>query len=1155
MSAKKTNFNPEQQRIIDADGRILVSASAGTGKTTVMVQKIVDLIKSGVPLGKILVLVYNNAAASEIREKIAKRLFEASSETTGSQREFLIRQLDEIMLAEIKTVHAFCMDLLREHFEPSELNPNFEILSDREKQGMSRRAMQDVLNEYNLSDDGLFRKLSAAFDPRKQEPLSLAVVTLNSQADIQYSPEDFLAAAVANAKEYENGGAGRFVLENLKNKCRRYLSELERYLACVINPSTLSVVLRSAAQIASAVIGVTGFCELPKALSTAVFDYNARVKYKDGGLDEGDLEACRSLLYAFRDDYRGWCDLFLDYSKFREAGDQCALFTEKLVEIVLKYRAALQLYKKNARKLGFNDLEHKAVELLDSFGEEIQNRFPHVFVDEYQDFNPIQEYIVSRLLSKDAFFVGDVKQSIYGFRLACPEIFLERYREYKKCGQAFPLSTNYRSCPAILNFVNSVFSKVMKADNSGIDYAKEGNFLVENESMKTAVSVVLFAEEKAEKQKGTPVLVANTPYSVLEHPAKASSEMLSSAAAQGIYIAEEIRKSMLSAEREGKPLRYGDFAVLYRGFGTSEQKIVDALRAQGIPVDAPAAGSAKGFGEEGEIINLLRAVDNPCQDIPFVGFLLSPFCGYGSLTPFDEVELYDVRKWFEQRLAADTLPESLKQNDGKLSFFQLMQAYDGQFRAKTEAALKRFETIRFRSGYKNVFSLVTGVMSDCGYEAFVLSRPDGKSGLAAVSALLEKMEGSGASSVTAFLDYYGKTRIERSTSGDERPERAKSAGVPSPDKVLFTTIHASKGLEYEVVFVVDISSTLKLVNNSDYVVENAVMSGYGELFGIKYYDSATKLKLDNVGIVAARILQEERGRREEMRLLYVAMTRAKRKLYLTGEYKDGSYPELSYLDYMYPALNGDASSVLQLHSAEEMRVYMKNTVAPAHTHTYADKYIFEKAINNVINYQYKYAEAASMPTKFSVSRLNEEGNTDAVFEKQRVFSEEDEMPDRRIIGTAYHAVLENIPFSLSTEEEVEAAISLLVDSKKLSAEDAEVVSASVVLQCLQSELIRHAANNVCMREIPFVLYVPANEVRDTSVTDKVLVQGVIDLIIDDGELTIVDYKASLRNIDYLRKTYKKQLELYKMAVKVAVGRDVSHIALFSILDGTTVYLD
>lgn len=1093
-------FTDEQRDAIRADGEVLVSASAGSGKTTTMVKKILVAMESGVPLSQMLVLVYNEAAASELKDRLQSALYEAACASDGAARKMFRDSLDGLSSARISTIHAFCRALIKENFEKIGVSPSFDVLSDGEEKRYESEAMDAVFRRcYDEGDETFMQLADVLTSARREDLLRKVVDRIRSVIAIQPDRAEF----TRKVRESFGGADGGEYAEAAVRLIRRDAARLRGGMELVIPEF-------AAGGQTSYVDKLTRMCEICRAAECAdlhgvtaaavaakeVASMRAQKK-RNSEFDETLLSYGKDLLGRAADMFGGWRDVFADADAAKERHAQNAAFACKLIELAERTEEELALAKRADDVMSYSDLEYYAAELVR--GGEFRGRFSQVFVDEYQDVNPVQDFIIRSVSGDNVFMVGDVKQSIYGFRLSDPEIFLARKRRYEsgEKGTSLEFNANFRSVNAVLEFVNSVFDDIMTEPSCGVNYAEEGHFRI----------------GKDKKNAADEPLEGGVEVHVFPYAGQSKSPGVYATAR---FIAAKIRELCASARtEEGRPVRYGDCAVLIRSRSGSAEKLAEYLAAEGLPVDAGTFADKSTRGER-QLIDFLTVLDNPRQDIPLASFMLSPFCC------FDESEL--------ARIAA------LRPEEGDFYDAVLAAAKeDTAVGKKTARMLEMLDSYRLKASFKSVPELLQSIVSDFDYDALVAGTEEGTAenvmSFVTAHAGKESYEGIGK-----FLAAYA-----------ERSDETGKARPAGGDKVRIATYHSYKGLESPVVFVVNFGPGKGGGGDSgDVIIEN---KGH---IGLRFFDFTGRKKCDTLSLYAVKRMREERERQEEMRLYYVALTRAKQYLYITGTLS--KTPTAMY--GRYPCVK-EPSDLMQYFSDLQYRgrihTVMHETAeeAPGTTQSRTFPSLGEAneedvaAIREAADFVYPYREATELAMKYSVSALDGGGDelTLGVF------------ADRADEGIVYHKIMEHIDFRAEGRAGVEAEMDAMVAEGILTAEERAQADAAAIAECLASPVMQTARKSTCYREKSFLMYVPANRVGGGGSGDKVLVQGVIDLLIDGDERIIVDFKNSyLRSAEALEK-YKKQLNLYKKAVESSFLGKVDKILLYSFKTGRTVELE
>lgn len=1112
-------FTAEQREAINAKGLVMVSASAGSGKTTALIERIKKLVIDGVPLRRMLILVYNNATADELREKLRNELFECACETSGEESELFRSRLDELPMVSIGTIHSFCRTLIRRNFDELGIDPDFKVLDKVAHNGYMSRALDTVLDRYaqnsgSVSDkcvgqaDTVFSDLTSVFEFRRtEENLRDNIKKLFELMDVQPDKEEFVRffkGLYEDRTLFDNiiyNDAARVMVEVVEC-CNEILPKLyETKQESYVNNVTESY--RAAQMI------ITN--DRKAILRLAADGMNLQKARKKDGDDEDAVELAKRCTSTVGDCLKLLHRLYGDSEKCDLIFEQNKRFALKLLEITLAFDEELSRQKKEDNVLSFGDLEHYAAELIRN-GEDFSKDFDHVFVDEYQDVNPAQEFIISHMVGENAFMVGDVKQSIYGFRLADPTIFLRRQQQYEEAADrgegTRPISfrDNFRSENQILEFVNGIFDAVMTQEYADVDYKNTARF---NEAPRKegSVQIHLFAIPPQ------PKTTAEGLYSILEHPEDDRAE--DSVDSEARFIAGEIEKLRGRAVFHDRKLSYGDFAVLFRKRSEVSDRIIEVLKEEGIPID-DGSFTVSADRPENELISFLTVLDNPRQDFAFVGYMLSYLGGY------NENELASIATLREKN--QDFYDAVLARSKG-----------DDALATKLKHTLSRIEEYRLKASFKSVNELLHGIISDTCYEAYLLSK-----GEAEANAVMEFVSVAGADenvSLGTFLRSYKSEGVGQ--------EKRSSGG----DRVHISTYHGYKGLEIPVVFVSNINPRKSGARRtSDITLHN------GGALGLSYFDIDNKEKItETVTSTAVAILTREREYKEEMRLLYVALTRAQKYMYLTGCMTYSQVGKLNDkialtnfqreetpLDFIYTALRkGTLKANIVCHT-DAVRS-SRSTARSLPISAVGGEYV--GLIRESQSFVYPHRSATSLAMKYSVSALDSVDDESTV----RVYEE------KANIGTAYHRVMQYIDFETTSVEGVAETIDDMVNSGLLSEEEKAVIRPFEIVRALNTDVMSLARKSECLREQPFMMYVPAKDVLpDCEVSERVLVQGVIDLLITGESTILVDYKYSALRNDEAKEKYKKQLNLYKMAAETAFCKKIDRIILLSLKTGQEI---
>ena len=1124
----------EQQRAVTSKGLVMVSASAGSGKTHTMLERIMHLIENGVGLDRMLILVYNEANASELREKIRQKLFEKVCESVGDTADIYRKQLDEIAFSTICTIHAFCRTAIRKNFEVIGVNPDFDILDENTHKVYMSRALDKTFEEF--ATDDVFVDMMSIFEVRRTEDnLRANIMRLYERLDVQSNVEKFVQNArecYVSQQKFDDVIFGHAV--RTMKKVEAMIDEVMPQLVIDKQDQYIKKM--------QVIAEMTGFVEARdvKGMVSKMAEINSiKPRTKAGNVDKKAVERCKKCNTAVKNLVGKIDVLYGNTNAMNAIFAQNKLFADKIIDATLRFKEILDEMKKKDNALSFGDLEHGAVELINE-GVDIGADYDYVFVDEYQDVNGAQEYIISHLVKDEAFMVGDVKQSIYGFRLSDPEIFLARLRKYEEDSAngngVAPIlfNDNFRSDNQILQFVNGIFDYAMTKDTAGVDYKREGRFneVLDETRREGRVEVHVFQKENTGKQ------YTETLYKLNEH-----EDMLSCIdedEQEGLYIASEIERLMrtmrLTIKGVERPLQYGDFALLFRKRSSTANIIIDTLKKKGIPVD-DGSFVKEDTPAENELINMLTVIDNPRQDYALAGYMLSYLGGY------TESELYAIVQNSHDGILYDKVVKYSK--------------LDNSLAQKIRSTLDSLNKYRVKGSYMSVKSLVEEIVADTCYDAYLVSKS--KALANSFDAYIKSIR-EDSNTLSKYLREYKEGSVESKS----RPEGG--------DKVQVSTFHSYKGLETPVVFLPCSDDKSGRPLSSDLCVDaNGCIS-------MAYFDLERRKKTsETVSNRAVHLLIQEKEYKEEMRLLYVALTRAQKIMYITGTVNlddlhfdeenvdmafavEGFETEKNVFNYAFTAkAKRKLDFVPYLHARKDQIARREDDKPFFEMGGKRTQYDDELAreIEKVKNFEYPYDEETRLSMKYTVTQINNEGAKElaVTFPKYEDDGEDNGGVSVAEIGTAYHKVMEHIDFAIDNLADVKSAIDQMVEDGLLASDARALVEDSKILTALMNPIIKESAGAKCRHEQPFMIYVPAKEVLESSnSTDKVLVQGVIDLLVEGKKKYVVDFKYSSLNGEEGKNKYKKQLYLYKMAYELSFGEKIDKVVLLSLKTGESFEL-
>lgn len=1127
MADNEKNYTPDQRKAVIAEGRnVLVSASAGSGKTFVMIERVIRLIVEGkAEVGEILAVTYTTAAAEEMKQKLVKAII--AEINAGRDVARFRKALSEVPTASISTFHSFCANLIRTYFYALDVDPSVSVADENQAGELKNKALDSLFESlYETRDEDFLYLVRIMGRSRGDDSLKETVKKLYEFASSEKSAEEFLTKAAENITEKsfyksENELYGIFTAyikelirigENLAS-----LAESYGYAVYVEYVGELLVKLKTClnAKDFRSLIKAAGL-SVPKAPRTTSKDDEDLAAYK------GKLEYFKKKCKDVYDDIREASpndDEEKDLSEYLST----ARATKALCRLTIDFGKEYARLKADAAALDFADLEHFAYRLLSENPDvlsAVKQKYKYVFADEYQDVNGIQEAILSLISSDNAFMVGDVKQSIYAFRGCNPDIIAAKFERYERGeGETVSLDANFRSTDAVLAAVNKTFSPIMTKDFGGTDY-KNNPMTGSGKYPQGYGETILIEIPEAEKEK----TIKGGVYDIVDD---VNAPAPKAAFAEGAVVANIVRKEAggkvydLKAKRE-REVTPKDFAVLTRNSSGFPTEIVRHLKRADIPVSSSAKNPVGDYPEIKLLKDLLKIIVRFADDAPLFACLKSAIGGVS------EAEAAEIKRAAYAAITSDTgdKPAATKKPTFADCYrWYLLSGEDENIRNKLKNFDEYISKIRLLSGFENAGEILSRVLSETGLDLEILSQKNGEIRLSRVERFIaEAGSGENGLSVSKFL-----TRAE-SDDGD-----VSVGSSDGDDSVTVTSMHASKGLEYPIVILAGLGKRFNLDDT-----KKEILTDRYEGIALKFYDEESK----RTKITLPRAAFKERARlnaiKEEMRVFYVAMTRAECKLYLVTsepvEENDdftsilfaNKFSDFIKTKYFDKKITADDT---EIGDGEDVREVYISKDRPALT----------DLIRKNLSFIYPYEEDVNLPVKRAVTSLAEDATTD-----------DDEMTEIRLPvdktarerGIAYHAFLQHAD---SFYEDAGVLLEKIKTEKKLTDEQLALLSEEKLRKILSSPLFGEIKGYKLYKEQPFIAQMAANEISNTNATGDVLVQGIIDLLAVKGDKAIiVDYKYSKKSISHLKETYAYQLALYKKAVEKTLKLKVEKTILFNL---------
>ena len=1127
MADNEKNYTPDQRKAVIAEGRnVLVSASAGSGKTFVMIERVIRLIVEGkAEVGEILAVTYTTAAAEEMKQKLVKAII--AEINAGRDVARFRKALSEVPTASISTFHSFCANLIRTYFYALDVDPSVSVADENQAGELKNKALDSLFESlYETRDEDFLYLVRIMGRSRGDDSLKETVKKLYEFASSEKSAEEFLTKAAENITEKsfyksENELYGIFTAyikelirigENLTSLAANY-----GYTVYVEYVGELLVKLKTClnAKDFRSLIKAAGL-SVPKAPRTTSKDDEDLAAYK------GKLEYFKKKCKDVYDDIREASpndDEEKDLSEYLST----ARATKALCRLTIDFGKEYARLKADAAALDFADLEHFAYRLLSENPDvlsAVKQKYKYVFADEYQDVNGIQEAILSLISSDNAFMVGDVKQSIYAFRGCNPDIIAAKFERYERGeGETVSLDANFRSTDAVLAAVNKTFSPIMTKDFGGTDY-KNNPMTGSGKYPQGYGETILIEIPEAEKEK----TIKGGVYDIVDD---VNAPAPKAAFAEGAVVANIVRKEAggkvydLKAKRE-REVTPKDFAVLTRNSSGFPTEIVRHLKRNDIPVSSSAKNPVGDYPEIKLLKDLLKIIVRFADDAPLFACLKSAIGGVS------EAEAAEIKRAAYAAITSDTgdKPAATKKPTFADCYrWYLLSGEDENIRNKLKNFDEYISKIRLLSGFENAGEILSRVLSETGLDLEILSQKNGEIRLSRVERFIaEAGSGENGLSVSKFL-----TRAE-SDDGD-----VSVGSSDGDDSVTVTSMHASKGLEYPIVILAGLGKRFNLDDT-----KKEILTDRYEGIALKFYDEESK----RTKITLPRAAFKERARlnaiKEEMRVFYVAMTRAECKLYLVTsepvEENDdftsilfaNKFSDFIKTKYFDKKITADDT---EIGDGEDVREVYISKDRPALT----------DLIRKNLSFIYPYEEDVNLPVKRAVTSLAEDATTD-----------DDEMTEIRLPvdkttrerGIAYHAFLQHAD---SFYEDAGVLLEKIKTGKKLTDEQLALLSEEKLRKILRAPLFEEIRGYKFYKEQPFIAQMAANEISNTNATGDVLVQGIIDLLAVKGDKAIiVDYKYSKKSISHLKETYAYQLALYKKAVEKTLKLKVEKTILFNL---------
>ncbi len=1164
-------WTEDQEQVLASDSdNLLVSASAGSGKTMTVIEKIARLIADKhIDITNLLVITFTESASAEMKIRLKDTLSKYAKDN-----KFIATQLAKLPLGDISTIHAFCAKMLRKFFFLAGIKPNFAVLDDNASSFLKAKALDKTIKQYAESEDEDFVVLSSSFGGgRKFEGLKSSILSLQDFLTGIVDREEYIKTTAFCCYDSKDNKAIKFLDDYLQKNIRFVHSQLLLWQeqAKIKNATYFVEFLQKAIVQMAYIMQGKNFWQRVEFLHSITMPRMSNKKLSD---DEQSFKEEFKPLWAEVQSKLKTIKQYIPQKTEQEAMEELnntRKLIKKLVEVEQVFEKHYEAQKNKRNGLDFADLERKFLEI--SRLEDVQKtlQYSYVFVDEYQDINYVQEEIIAGVIKNAKLvMVGDVKQSIYAFRNSTPEIFAYKSADYlnnSQHGSLRLLNDNFRSDATILQFSNEIFSKCMTMEFGGIDYKNCGMFrgLAKYEHLSplpvVEVDLINTKQEESEEEIDLPRV-----YSISNDKMTYQNE-ISETKCEGLLIAKKILDMMKNGyqiydakQQKATKINFGDIAILCRNNQTLKE-ISKQLSDLKIPTKINTKDNIYQNKDIAPLLALLKLIDNYHDDNALATALLSPF---GNLSPTNLAHIrkaYGEEKYFYQAVKNYLVDAKEKMNGEELSSNnsqdKIAQSIKENIDITIVEKLVKFENLlkelREMLTYSSLHEILNSLCDKFEYYDYLTCLPDGFAREKIVRDFVDSFEGADYNyDLVGFLDFVKNYAFEG---------RFASMLATSDSGVTLSTIHASKGLEYPIVFVAGCGNNFPTKTFKEDVLKD---KNYG--LAMQSFDSESFFRSTNYARNCILINKRRAEKCEEMRLLYVALTRAKNHLIVIGEKDDEVFSEENaegannYLNwvmtYLKPAEQkaiamgkrsiskklGGGEVLLQVFDVADFRFDEENhrkIVFPED-----DKNLTKEIKENLLQ---KMPKPCNIALKNSVSSLLAEHSSaeeSLNFSPQTlsVYESKNDNIDKGKLGTAYHKIMEQIDWDKPLNR---GEFAKILDKINLPEEYKNIISFEKIATCENN--IKELGKIVVGREIPFMSYLPYNQIFGKGTSKKILVQGVADMLLSDGKHNwLIDYKTTkATHPDQLVEKYKVQLMLYQKCLQYALGQKIDGAYIYS----------
>ncbi|MBQ7705479.1 MAG: helicase-exonuclease AddAB subunit AddA [Selenomonadaceae bacterium] len=1110
--------NQQLDAINSRNKNLLVAAAAGSGKTAVLVERIVKLIEEdNFDVDKMLIVTFTNAAANELKMRIHKDINEKIAAAFSDEVEKLERQNILLSAASIMTFHAFCLSVLRRHFAKINLDPRFREADEHELNIIKQEVIEDLFEERYAQNDADFIKFTDNFggNVHGDNDLHKLIIKLHSFSQSRPYPQAWLNSLAELYDAPENfklddgtnwlAALQQFALSQAEiavNYAKIKSSSVKSQVDIIFGSQKINIGIKATEsdyaqikELAAAFEDWDKLCEKLQLLEFVRLDGAKKIPVELQDVKE-EVKIIRD---SYKDKLKNLRENFVTNTTAEIISEMKNLadFVRQLVKITIEFDNAFAAAKRERNIIDFNDMEHLALKIFNEnpvVAQIYRNKFNVVMIDEYQDTNGVQEEIISKIVRADNFFaVGDVKQSIYRFRNADPTIFLDKYKNFpalENCAR-IDLSTNFRSRRNVIDAVNFVFQNTMTEENYEIDYDEAAqlnlgaNYPVGENILDDKAELLLIGESEKGKVESEDVEENAPEIDKLEIELQIIADKINSL----LRAEKKIWDNDLNAYRK---IEFRDIVILFRSIDRAAAQIVEVLQKNNIPAYAADKDGYFRAVEIQTILCLLKILDNARQDIPLATVLLSPIGGF-SAEDLAKIRIVDRNADLYSLICGDT---------------------------KFQPFLEKINRWREIARQVSVPELLNLIYRETGYYDYCA-----KFGRIAQANLRMLIDRAAAYEKTAFRGLSRFIQFIKKIKDLGNDLAAARTLSESENVVRVMTVHKSKGLEFPVVFVAGLGKKFNFQDLKEMVIPHRNF-GVGILQPL---ESGARVNTFARRIISQKVKAEMLA--EELRILYVAMTRAKEKLFLSGVSNSNSEKINCPLDWLLKLNLDEVFDVIKIDSvdlgsrqeAEGKREQIVSKAKPPE----------------------KLPAFENIPAKLSVTelkrRINEDEEVETFTAEKNIYKRPNFLQKKEITGAEYgtimHSVMQHLNFGGDlTRAGILRQIEEIIRAQIINPEHAEIIKrrAGSIANFFNSDIGKKAVlSKEIYKELPFSFYVDAKSTGVFNSNEKILVQGIIDLLFKyNGKWFLVDYKTDSDNTDeYFQQEYRQQINYYAQAIE------------------------